>query len=133
MRFATQRSFEPHCDVAFNMDAGAFDFNQLVMLAIERALAPPVFHRRSVLQPMRIVVVDPTVLGRTQPNEEVSGRPFVLPRALPPAGETSNAAANQFRHRAVRGEILSDEQGRLYEKLGRQIRPISQLASGPFG
>jgi hypothetical protein len=115
------------------MDASMFDFNQLLMLAIERALAPPVFHRRSVLQPMRIVVVDPTVLARTQPNEEVSGRPFVLPRALPPASETSNASANQFRQRAVRGEILSDEQGRLYEKLGRQIRPINQLASGPFG
>ncbi len=133
MRFATQRSFEPQCDVAFNIDASTFDFNQLVMLALERALAPPVFHRRSVLQPMRVVVVDPTLLARAQPNEEAVGRPFLLPRALPPAQETSSTAVSQFRQRAVRGEILSDEQGRLYEKLGRQIRPINQLASGPFG
>ena len=133
MKFATQRSFEPMCDVAFNIDASTFDFNHLVMLALERALAPPVFHRRSVLQPMRVVVVDPSLLARAQPNEEAAGRPFLLPRALPPAQETSNTAVSQFRQRAVRGEILSDEQGRLYEKLGRQIRPINQLASGPFG
>ena len=41
--------------------------------------------------------------------------------------------AAQFHQRAVRGEILSDESGRLYEKLGRQIRPIHQLASSQFG
>ena len=60
--------------------------------------------------------------------------PRVLPRALPPAAaDVPNFRAGQFHQRAVRGEILSDESGRLYEKLGRQIRPIHQLASGQFG
>jgi hypothetical protein len=38
-----------------------------------------------------------------------------------------------MRRRAVRGEILSDESGRLFEKIGRQIRALHQLASGPSG
>jgi hypothetical protein len=33
----------------------------------------------------------------------------------------------------VEGEILSDENGALFEKVGQQVRPIHQLASGPSG
>ena len=38
-----------------------------------------------------------------------------------------------WRQRIIQGEILSDESGRLYEKLGRQVRAVHQLASGPAG
>jgi hypothetical protein len=134
-QFAAQRAFfEPAREFAVNSDSGMVDLNDLLLLAIERALAPPVVHRRSVFQPMRIVVVDPALLSQMNPVDEAQFEmPKVLPRILPPAADFPNFRAAQFHQRAVRGEILSDERGRLYEKLGRQIRPIHQLASGQFG
>ena len=133
-QFATQRAFFEPTPFAFNADSQAVDLNQMLLLAIERALAPPVVHRRMLFQPMSIVVVDPALLSRTnagdQPRVEMQN---VLPRALPPAPGTPQFPTAQFHQRTVRGEILSDEHGHLYEKLGRQIRPIHQLASGQFG
>jgi len=133
-QFGAQRSFiEPAREFAVNSDSGV-DFNNLLLLAIERALVPPVVHRRSVLQPMRIVVVDPALLSQMKPGHQSQlEMPKVLPRALPPAPDNPNYRTAQFHQRAVRGEILSDESGRLFEKLGRQIRPIHQLASGECG
>jgi len=107
--------------------ANGFDINQVMMLAIERALVPPIVHSRNTFQPMRVIVVD-----RRLGNSASGEIPRLLPRTLPANAQFRNETP-QIYHRAVRGEILSDEQGRLYEKLGRQIRPIHQLASGPFG
>lgn len=132
-QFAVQRAFfEPSPESGTNADCGGINFSQLLLLAIERALAPPLVHRRNLFQPMRIVVVDPTLLAQSMAGGEVQFEsPQVLPRALPaPMGSVN---PGPFQRRAVRGEILSDESGRLYEKLGRQIRPIHQLASGQFG
>ena len=132
-QFAAQRAFfEPAREFAFNAESGGVDFNPLLMLAIERALAPPLVQMRSIFQPMRIVVVDPDSVMRAD-CEVPMGIPNLLPRTLASTADSSNSGASQFRQRAIRGEILSDEDGRLYEKLGRQIRPINQLASGPFG
>jgi hypothetical protein len=133
-QFATQPAFfEPASEFAIHPDFGGIDFNQLVMLAVERAFAPPVVHRRSVFQPMRIVIVDPNLISRPSGDGAQTGMPNLLPRALPPAVDGPTSTASQVHQRKVRGEILSDEGGRLYEKVGRQIRPIHQLASGPFG
>jgi hypothetical protein len=127
-QFAAERVFlEPRREVPFEPNFGMVDLGQLLLLAIERAVAPPVVHQRGVYQPMRIVVVDPGLLAQTRDDEVAEEMPQVLPRVLPPA----NRAA--VHHRQVRGEILSDEAGRLYEKVGRQIRLIHQLASGRFG
>jgi hypothetical protein len=125
-QFAVQRAFfEPAPEFA---DSGHLNLNHFLMLAIERALAPPFVHRRNVFQPMQIVVVEP---ARVQTTPEA--RQSELPRLLPPAPAVAKFGPSQFHQRAVRGEILSDESGRLYEKLGRQIRRIHQLASGQFG
>lgn len=134
-QFAAQRAFfDPAGEFAFNADPTAAGLNHLLLLAIERALAPPVMHRRMMFQPMSIVVVDPSIIS--QANAGAEGQvemPNVLPRALPPAPDVPHFVSSQFQQRTIRGEILSDESGRLYEKLGRQIRPIHQLASGQFG
>jgi hypothetical protein len=134
-QFAAQRAFfEPAAEFAFNADSRAVDFNQLLLLALERALAPPLVHRRMRFQPMSIVVVDPSSLSQwSTGNPGQVEMPNVLPRALPPAPDGSHFVSSQFQQRTIRGELLSDESGRLYEKLGRQIRPIHQLASGQFG
>ena len=134
-QFATQRAFyDPAAEFAFNADVNAADLNQLLLLAIERALAPPMVHKRMLFQPMSIVVVDPALLSQLNAGEQLRAEmPNVLPRALPPAPAGTQFNPAQFQHRTIRGEILSDESGRLYEKLGHQIRPIHQLASGQFG
>jgi hypothetical protein len=133
-QFAIQRAFfEPSDHSSGTAEFGKINFNQL-LLAIERAFAPPLVHRRTVFQPMQIVVVDPALFAQSMTGGEIQVEtPKVLPRALPPPAGSANFAASPFQRRAVRGEILSDESGRLYEKLGRQIRPIHQLASGQFG
>lgn len=131
--FATQRAFyDPAAEFAFNADLPAPDLNQLLLLAIERALAPPLVHRRTIFQPMSIVVVDPALFSQSDRGARAE-IPHVLPRALPPSPGGPQFSAAQFQQRTIRGEILSDENGRLYEKLGNQIRPIHQLASGQFG
>ena len=133
-QLAVQRGFfEPAQDFALNTDAGAVDLNHLLMLAIERALAPPIVHRRSTLQPMRVVIVDRELISRPEPTGDASAGKRVLPNAVYHAAQISSHMGYPLQQRAVRGEILSDEGGRLYEKLGRQIRPLHQLASGPCG
>jgi hypothetical protein len=79
---------------------------------------------------MRVVVVDREMFLS---DEERDGIECEMPRLLPRAAPRSRHPEWQLQQRAVRGEILSDESGRLFEKLGRQIRPLHQLASGPFG
>jgi hypothetical protein len=54
-------------------------------------------------------------IHRLQPPAELSG-----PRPSP-------------RPRLVQGEILSDESGQLYEKVGQHLRPLQRLFSGPQG
>jgi hypothetical protein len=125
--------FEPPREFALNTDSDAVDLNHLLMLAIERALGPPIVHRRSTFQPMRVVIVDRELVSRVDSNGEPGAMPRVLPNALHHAAQISNHIGYPLQQRAVRGEILSDERGRLFEKLGRQIRPLQQLASGPFG
>ena len=134
-QFAAQRAFfDPAPEFAFNADPTAAGLNHLLLLAIERALAPPVIHRRMMFHPMSIVVVDPSVISQAHAGDEGQVEiPNMLPRALPPAPDVPHFVSSQFQQRTIRGEILSDESGRLYEKLGRQIRPIHQLASGQFG
>jgi hypothetical protein len=133
-QLAVQRGFfEPAREFALNTDSDAVDLNHLLMLAIERALAPPIVHRRSTFQPMRVVIVDRELVSRVDSNGEPGAMPRVLPNALHHAAKISNHIGYPLQQRAVRGEILSDERGRLFEKLGRQIRPLQQLASGPFG
>lgn len=130
-QLAMQRAFfEPAHESPVNADSGPGDLDQLLMLAIERALAPPIVHRRSTFQPMRVVVVDRKMFLPPDERDEISRE---LPRLLPRAAQRVRQPEWQLQQRPVRGEILSDETGRLYEKLGRQIRPLHQLASGPFG
>ena len=130
-QLGVQRPFnEPVHEFRVNADAPVGDLNHLLMLAIERALAPPIVHRRSTFQPMRVVVVDREMLLADGERDEI-GRE--MPRLLPRATHRSRHPEWQLHQRPVRGEILSDESGRLFEKLGHQLRPLHQLASGPSG
>ena len=81
------------------------------------------------MQRMRVVV-----LPANQPNEFDSSEllPGVFRRALPPM-PPALPMTREERPRPVRGEILRDQEGRLYEKIGEQIRPLNKLVSGSRG
>ncbi|HEY0763754.1 MAG TPA: hypothetical protein VGD61_15380 [Pyrinomonadaceae bacterium] len=116
------------------LNTGSVGLNPLLVLAIERALSPPIMHRRSSLQPMRVIVVEPGFPsahdGLDQAGFDVSR---ILLQAVTQAAGMSGLGQSNFEQRTVRGEILSDENGQLYEKLGSHVRLIQQLASSPYG
>jgi hypothetical protein len=92
-QFGAQRTFfEPPGELGFNSEPAPVDFNQLLMLAIARAVVPPLVHRRSVLQPMQIVVLAPDSLPPANASYETpAGLPQPLPRALLSAPSGPNA------------------------------------------
>lgn len=130
-QFASQRVFfEPSAE--FGKPEASFpDPHQLLLLAIERAIAPPVVHMRSILQPMRVIVVQPDSFNANVGAPQDFASQTLLP--LPQATDSFPFADSELRQRVVQGEILSDENGQLYEKRGHRIRQIHQLASGPSG
>ncbi|HEY8224579.1 MAG TPA: hypothetical protein VIG25_04825 [Pyrinomonadaceae bacterium] len=128
-QFCSQRVFfEPPMAEFGTQEPVIPDPHHLLLLAIARAVAPPVLHMRSTLQPMRVIVIQP---GRCDNVLDDLSEPNLLP--LPQAATSFPQMDSHFRQRIVEGEILSDENGALFEKVGQQVRPIHQLASGPSG
>jgi len=91
-QFAVQRAFfEPANEFPLNAEPASLDVNQLLMLALERAVAPPSLHQRTVLQPMRIVVFSPDPLPPIPPPFETRAAVIQgLPRALLTAPDGPN-------------------------------------------
>ncbi|MBI4491098.1 MAG: hypothetical protein HY694_18605 [Deltaproteobacteria bacterium] len=108
-----------------------FGRNRVVLVAIHGDLLPPIFRERSALQRTRVVLLPPDETGEFGPTELLP-RPFrrALPH-MPPALPMPRKSHPQPR--SVQGEILRDDRGRLYEKIGEQIRPLHKLVSGPSG
>ena len=134
-QFAAHQPYnEPEPEITMQVNAGSLGLNPLLVLAIERALSPPIMHRRSSLQPMRVIVVEPgfppACDGMDQADFDV---PRIFLQAVTQAAGIGGFAQSRFEQRTVRGEILSDENGQLYEKLGSHVRLIQQLASSPYG
>jgi hypothetical protein len=106
-----------------------FGTNRVFLVAIHgSALAP---QERSPMQRMRVVV-----LPANQPSEFNSSEllPGVFQQPLPPmAPALPMAQQKRLQPRPVRGEILRDQEGRLYEKIDEQIRPLNKLVSGSGG
>lgn len=78
-----------------------------------------------VLHRVRIIVMVPG--GRAQPwrAERLIGPLPCLPQAAAPARDVNS--------RPLHGEILRDECGRFYERVGKRIRPIAELAASAEG
>lgn len=129
---ARQQFIHPSTRFSGSADPRVAGLNHL-LLAIGRAMSPPVVHMKSTFQPMRIIVVQPDLVSTIDHAAQWECEtPQLLPYAAHP---DPNLKQDEFpwQPRIVQGEILSDENGRLYEKLGRHIRPVHQLASGPSG
>jgi len=134
-QFAAHQPYnEPEPEITMQVNAGSIGLNPLLMLAIERALSPPIMHRRTSLQPMRVIVVEPGFPSACDGLDHAGfDVPRILLQAVTQAAGMSGFAQSRFEQRTVRGEILSDENGQLYEKLGSHLRLIQQLASSPYG
>ena len=102
--------------------------SRVILVAVNSEILPPIFHRETVLQRMRVVSVPPDQRDDLEPANQL---PNVFKRPLPPMPRPQ--APILQRVRLVRGEILHDNEGRMYEKSGTNIRPLQQLVSGPQG
>jgi hypothetical protein len=107
-----------------------FGKNRVFLVAIRGGL-PPIPHEHNSMQRLRVVV-----LPANQPSEFDSSEllPGTFRRALSPMPPSLPMAREErLQSRPVRGEILRDQEGRLYEKIGEQIRPLNKLVSGSSG
>lgn len=108
-----------------------FGRSRVFLVAIHGGLLSPTPQERNPMQRMRVVVLPPN-----QPNESDSSDllPGVFRRALPPMPPAlPMTQEKRLQPRPIRGEILRDQEGRLYEKIGEQIRPLHKLVSGSRG
>src|SRR6266511_2167394 len=106
---ANQMRFDPRPRPSFHRFNAGDDSVRVLLVAIRHALQPAAFLGSHPLQRLQVLLA--------APGEEVDLNPL-------------NAMA---RPRLVQGEILSDDDGRYYEKVGRRIRPLQRLFSGPRG
>jgi hypothetical protein len=88
---------------------------RVFLVATRKDVSPLVHFGNAMLQRMRVLMAEP--------------------EAGPDADEFEAIAAlsQPAPTRPVKGEILGDEQGRLYEKLGNFVRPLRQLAASQEG
>lgn len=111
--------------------AAEFGASRVVLVALDGDLVPSIFYQSRPLQRTRVTLVPENQPDEWEPSDappENFRRPLpALPRvsASPPPAP--------MRARLVRGEILRDQQGRLYENIAGTIRPVGNLFSGPRG
>jgi hypothetical protein len=100
------------------------------LVAIRRNFIAPVSHQNDLLQRMGIMLMTPDEAAVYPPGRAVGPLP-PMPAPQPPTLLT--AGDRRFFPRRVQGEILRDNAGRLYEKIGQSVRPIHKLVVGPKG
>jgi len=105
---------------------------RVLLVAIHSGAQPAAFLGPHPLQRLRVMLAAPDEqieLDRLRSMARATdGAP---PQVIPPMPEVNGDS--RLRPRLVQGEILSDENGRLYEKIGRHIRPLQRLFSGAHG
>jgi hypothetical protein len=131
-QFVNRISFFEPDEAAGRLDALFPRRRPAVLVGIHRDVTPPFPFQGGRLQRMRVIVVAPE-LGANLVDldgEDAESLAEVLPAFTP-----TRTPAHRFHlpPRLVQGEILRGEDGALYERLGRQIRPLRRLVSGPSG
>ena len=129
---ANQTHFDPRRRLTSQRFDAGNNSVRVVLVAIHRGPQPAAFLGSYPLQRLQVLL--------SAPGEEIEFDPLSAmarmtdgapPKLLPPMPATNGGLA--LRPRLVQGEILSDDDGRLYEKIGRHIRPLQRLFSGPRG
>jgi hypothetical protein len=88
---------------------------RIYLVAVEREVFPPVSFGNSTLQRMRVMLAPPDL-------------PPATADLAPVAPRSREAAA-----RPVKGEILRDDKGRYYEKIGNTVRELGRLEATSEG
>jgi hypothetical protein len=110
---------------------GSLGRSRVFLVAIHGGLFTPPTHERNPMQHMRVVVLPPNQASEFESSDLLPGAfRHALP-PMPPALPMPQEKRHQLR--PVEGEILRGRQGRLYEKIGEQIRPLHKLVSGSRG
>jgi hypothetical protein len=129
---ARQTRFDQHLrPPSRRFDAGD-NTVRVALVAIHCNPQPAAFLGSHPLQRLQVLMTAPGEEMEFDPLNKIShmtaGAP---PQLLPQMPATDGSLAT--RPRLVQGEILSDDDGRLYEKVGRRIRLLQRLFSGPRG
>jgi len=105
--------------------------NHVFLIAIRGDQQTSILHRGNPLHPMQVVLMGPGDVPPFAGREAAIGP---LP-ALPSPQRLMRMAhpSASLMPREVTGEILRDARGRLYEKIGDQVRPVHQLFTGARG
>jgi len=120
---------------------------RVMLIAIRHDPQPPVFYGHHLLQRLQALLAAPDDSAefdlQEPPLRPASRIPaenfektrallpprFLPPLPLPPASNEQHTP----KPRLVHGDLLADSNGQLYEKFGRQVRPLQSVVSGPRG
>lgn len=128
---ANQMRFDPRPRTSFRRFNADDDSVRVLLVAIHHALQPAAFLGSHPLQRLQVLLAAPGEEVDLEPLNAIARATAGAARRLLPQLPAASAAG--ARPRLVQGEILSDDDGRLYEKVGRRIRPLQRLFSGPRG
>lgn len=105
---------------------------RVALVAIHCNPQPAAFLGSHPLQRLQVLLSAPGEELEFDPSNNISHKTASAhPQLLPQMPATDGGLA--LRPRLVQGEILTDDDGRLYERVGRRIRPLQRLFSGPRG
>src|SRR5262245_53199958 len=128
---ADQMRFDPRHRTPFRRFNADDDPVRVLLVTIHHGPQPAAFLGSHPLQRLRVLLAAPgeeVDLGQLGAMMQLTaGATRRLLPQLPAAGAAGS------RPRLVQGEILSDDDGRFYEKIGHHIRPLQHLFSGPRG
>ncbi|HEY6401012.1 MAG TPA: hypothetical protein VI479_06365 [Blastocatellia bacterium] len=129
---ARQTRFDQH----FRPPSRRFDAGdntvRVALVAIHCNPQPAAFLGSHPLQRLQVMLSAPGEEIEFDPSNRISRMAAGAPPQLLPQIPTADGGLAP-RPRLVQGEILSDDDGRLYEKVGQRIRPLQRLFSGPRG
>ena len=122
---ANQTRFDPRPRPSFHRFNAGDDSVRVLLVAIHHALQPAAFLGSHPLQRLQVLLAAPGEEVDLDPlNAMTRAMTGPAPQLLP---QLPAAGAAGARPRLVQGEILSDDDGRYYEKVGRRIRPLQRL------
>jgi len=102
---------------------------RMLLVAVPPEFMPPVSFGSALFHRLRVVLDQDDELGDLSALDVVGELP-----QLPSAEAFAAPSANPLRHsRRLQGELLCNESGRLYERIGHYVHPVHQLVAGPHG
>jgi hypothetical protein len=108
---------------------------RMMLVSIPPEHMPPVSFGSTLFQRLRVVIFRDGDRDDGGSFDDINPAQVLgeLPLLRAAAAMAASSARPAPRPRRLQGELLCDEAGRLYEKIGNFVRPIHQLVAGPRG